>query len=742
VIGKTLGHYRILEKVGQGGMGVVYKAEDTKLKRPVALKFLRTELTRDPEISARFMQEAQAAAALDHPNICSVYEISEADDQTYIAMAYVEGQSLKQKIQSGPLGIDEAMDITVQVAEALREAHGKGVIHRDIKPANVMLTEKGLVKIMDFGLAKLSWGEDLTRTAEILGTAVYMSPEQAGGKKVDCRTDIWSLGCVLYEMLAGRRPFEAGHDQAVIHAVLSEGFQPISRLRTGVPAEIEVIIHKCLQKDPRDRYQDAAALIEALGSVRQQDLPPSPAKAAAGPRHPSTAVLPFVDMSPQKDQEYFCDGIAEELINALTHIRDLRVVARTSAFAFKGKNIDVREIGKTLNVDTVLEGSIRKAGTRLRVTAQLISIEDGYHLWSEKFDREMEDIFAIQDEISTAIVDNLKVKLLADEKSAIKKRHTDNPEAYNLYLKGLYFVNKPSAEALHKALDCFSTAISIDPDFALAYAGTAYAYSSFGVLAFSQPADVYPKAKTALKRALELDDQLAEAHAEAALIAFYYDYDWAAAEDSFRRTFALNPGNALWHAAYAWHCLARGRFDQAAREIKLAQTLDPLLPLLYAFSIGIHDNIGRPDEAIEEFRRAVELDPNMGLAYFHVGIVYSRKKLMDKAILAFQKSMELAAYSGWAECNLGIVYLSAGQREKAEGILEELLQKKNTTYVSSFCIAMLWAALGNFDKAFEYMDKAIEERDSIMPLVHLYADIGDLRSDPRFGILLKKMNLC
>jgi serine/threonine-protein kinase len=649
---------------------------------------------------------------------------------------------LKQRIESGPLGIDEAVNIAVQAAEGLREAHDRGVIHRDIKPGNIMLTEKGVVKIMDFGLAKLSWGEDLTRSATILGTVAYMSPEQAAGKKVDHRTDIWSLGCVLYEMLAGRRPFEAGHDQAVIHAILNEEVAPISRLRKGVPAEIETILLKCLQKDPRSRYQDAAALIEALRSVGRQDSSPSPTKAAAEPRHPSIAVLPFVDMSPQKDQEYFCDGIAEELINALTHIRDLRVVARTSAFAFKGKNVDVREIGKTLSVDTVLEGSIRKAGTRLRVTAQLISIEDGYHLWSEKFDREMEDIFAIQDEISAAIVDNLKVKLLADEKAAIKKRHTDNPEAYNLYLKGLYFANKPNAEALHKALDFFSAAIGIDPDFALAYAGTAHAYGSFGVLALSEPRDMWTKAKAALKKALELDDQLAEAHDQAALIAFYYDWDWAAAEASFRRTFALNPGIAVAHAHYAWNCLARGRFDEAVREMKLARNLDPLMLLFYAMSVGLHAAMGRLDEAIEEFERAVELDPNVGLAYFHAGMAYYHKKLMDKAIAALEKSRELEVYSGWAEGFLGIVYHAVGEREKAEKILEELLQKKKKSYVSSFCIGLLWGVLGNLDKAFEYMDKAIEERDSIMPYAHIYADTGGLRSDPRFEVLLKKLNLC
>lgn len=722
-------------------MGVVYKAEDTKLRRTVALKFLRPGIIRDPEASARFSQEAQAAAALDHPNICNVYEIDEAEGQTYIAMAYVDGRPLREMIARGPLSIDQAVNIAVQVAQGLREAHERGVIHRDIKPGNIMLTEKGLVKIMDFGLAKLPWGDDLTKTDAVLGTVVYMSPEQASGSKVDPRTDIWSLGCVFYEMLASRRPFEAGHDQAVIHAILSEEPRSVSTFRKDVPVKVEMILQKCLQKDPRKRYEDAASLIEALEATGRRESSMSPTKAAPKARYPSVAVLPFVDMSPQKDQEYFCDGIAEELINALTHIRDLRVVARTSAFAFKGKNMDVREIGRTINVDTVLEGSIRKAGTRLRITAQLINVEDGYHLWSEKFDREMTDIFAVQDEISTAIVDNLRVKLLAGEKAVIQKRHTDNPQAYNLYLKGLFFVNRPSAEALHKALDCFSEAIGIDPEFALAYAGTAHAYGSFGVLAFSAPIDMWTKAKTALRKALELDDQLAEAHAEAALIAFYYDWDWAAAEDSYRRTFALNPGNAFARAHYAWHCLARGRFDEATREIKLAQNLDPLMPLFYAFSVGIHYAVGKPDEAIEEFHKATELDPNMGLAYFHAGTAYARKGLIDEAISAFEKSKELSVYSGWAEGMLGIAYLARGEREKAKRILEELLEKKKKDYVSSFCIGVLCGALGHLDEAFEHMEKAVEERDSIMPLFHIYANTDALRDDPRFRTLLKKLNL-
>jgi serine/threonine protein kinase/Tfp pilus assembly protein PilF len=734
MIGKTVLHYRIIEKIGEGGMGVVYKAEDTKLKRMVALKFLPAQFTGDPQARTRFVQEAQAAAALDHPNICTIYEINEAEGQTYIAMAYIKGQSLKDKILPGPLGIPEAVNIAGQVAEGLKSAHGRGIIHRDIKPGNIMLTEEGQVKIMDFGLAKLERGADLTKTMTIMGTPAYMSPEQARGEVVDHRTDIWSLGCVFFEMLSGRRPFPNEHDQAVIYSILNEEPRPIVHPGEEIPAQLETIIHTCLEKDPRNRYQGAAALAEALKSFER------PAQKA---RKPSIAVLPFVDMSRQKEQEYFCDGIAEELINGLTHIRDLRVMARTSAFAFKGKDVDVRDIGRKLNVDTVLEGSIRKAGNKLRITAQLIKVEDGFHLWSEKFDREMEDIFAIQDEISKAIVENLRVTLLTQEKAAIEKRHTNDPEAYNLYLKGLYFMYRPSPEASNKALDYFRKAIDADPNFALAYAGIATIYANMGIMSLASPAEMLPKAKMAFRKALELDNRLAEAHFHTGYIAFYYEWDWETAERSFERALAINPGNALVHAMYAWLCVARRRFEEAVREIKLAQNLDPLMPLFYALSVGIHWSVGKNDDAISEFERAVEMDPYSGLAYFHVGVAYLLKREAENAIAALQRSKELAVYSGWADGWLGLTHILDGDREKAERILDEMLAHKKRAYVSSMCIGWLFGALGNFDKAFEYFDKARQERDTLMPFVHIYTKlfVPEIQKDPRFKALLKTLKL-
>jgi serine/threonine protein kinase/Tfp pilus assembly protein PilF len=734
--------YRIGGEIGRGGMGVVFKAEDTKLKRPVALKLLPFELLYSPEAKERFIREAQAAAALDHPNICTVYEVEEQDGQAYIAMAYIDGKSLKARIAQGPLKVDEALEIAVQVAEGLEEAHRKGIVHRDIKPANIMLTAKSQAKILDFGLARLESAGDLTRTAMVMGTVAYMSPEQAQGHKVDHRTDIWSFGCTLYEMLAGRSPFQGGHEQAVFQAIIHGDPQPITALRGDIPAGLEQILDRCLKKNPLDRYPDAGSLIEDLKTVDLRDILTSPSLSPYK-NAPSIAVLPFTDMSAEKDQDYFGEGIAEELINALAHIQELRVVARTSAFAIKGMNLDIREIGRMLNVKAVLEGSIRKAGNRLRITAQLINVEDGFHLWSERFDREMVDIFAIQDEISLAIVEHLKVSLRLGEKTALKKRSTDDPEAYNLYLKGLYFYARPSPDSLSKALNSFQAAIDKDPNFALAYAGMAGVFAGLGNLNLAPPAEMWPKAKAALQKALSLDNNLAEAHAGAAALAFFYEWDWDAAGRSFDRVLSLNPGDAMSHGQRGWFCLNRRRFDEAIREIKQALELDPLMPLYYVWSVGLHVAVGRPDEALQVFAKAMEIDPNSGLAYFHAGTAYARKGLLDEALDTFEKGKRLVVFPGWAEANLGLLYLKKGNREKAARILDEMIEGRNKINVSATNIAWLAGALGKLDLAFEFLDKAYEERDTLMAFIHIYTEwlCPAISADPRFKDVLIKMKL-
>jgi serine/threonine protein kinase/Tfp pilus assembly protein PilF len=742
MIGQTISHYKVLEKLGEGGMGVVYKAEDTKLKRTVALKFLPPSIS-DATAKKRFVKEAQAASSIEHPNICSIHEIDETPEgRVFIVMPCYEGETLQAKIERGPMKVEEAVSVAIQVASGLSKAHEKEIVHRDIKPGNIFVTSDGLAKIVDFGLAMLSTQTKLTKSGTTVGTVRYMSPEQARGEKVDHRTDIWSLGVVLYEMLTGRRPFDGDYDHAIVYSIIHEEPQSVSELRDGLPHEVAHVVEKLLQKQPDSRCQTMAELLQEFRSLRSRIDREHEAEEMEK-TVPSIAVLPFADMSAQKDQEYFCDGMAEELINALSHIKELRVVARTSAFAFKGALLDVREIGRKLNVNTVLEGSIRKAGNRLRITAQLITVADGYHLWSEKYDRDMADIFAIQDEISAAIVDSLKVTLRVGEKPA-RKRSTEDTEAYNLYLKGLYFVARPSIESYNKALSFFQAAADKDPNFAMAYAGMASVFAGLGIMNLAPPAEMWPKAKAAVQKALSLDEDLAEVHAVAAVLAFWFEWDWEAAGRSFDRVLSVNPGDAMSHGARGWFCLNRRRFDEAIREIKKALELDPLMPLYYAWSVGLHWSVGRPDEALREFDRALEIDPNNGLAHFHAGIANFRKGLFDEAIDILEKGKKMFAPPGWMEAMLGLVFLRKGNREKAERILEETIEnRKMVPNVSAPCIAFLAGELGKLDLAFEFLDKACEERDALMAFIHVYTDIFSpaISADTRFKDLLARMKL-
>jgi serine/threonine protein kinase/Tfp pilus assembly protein PilF len=649
MVGKTISHYKILEKLGEGGMGIVYKAQDLKLDRFVALKFLPSHLTTSEEEKQRFIHEAKAASALDHNNICAIHEIDEIEDgQLFISMAYYEGETLDKRIKEKPLPIEEAIDIAIQIAQGLAKAHEKEIVHRDVKPANIMLTKEGVVKVLDFGLAKLSKQTKLTKEGTTLGTITYMSPEQARGEAVDQRTDIWSLGVMIYEMFTGQLPFRGEYDQAVVYLILNEEPEPIS----GMDKEGERIINKALAKILQERYQQVEDILKDLKSLKKKTKSELLQKQSMKESVPSIAVLPLVNMSADPEQEYFCDGMAEEIINALTHIKDLHVVARTSAFSFRGKEIDIREIGRKLNVETLLEGSVRRAGNRLRITAQLINVTDGYHLWSERFDREMKDVFAIQDEISLAIVEKLKVQLLGEEKAQIVKRHTEDPEAYNLYLKGLYFLCKWSEEGTQKGLEYFQQAIEADPNFALAYLGIADIYTTIGLLSLSPPQEIFQKAKDMLKKSLEIDNTLYDAHGTSAGIAFWRDWNWKEAENEFKKALGHNPGHARTHGGYAWYLAVMERFDEAFKEIKMAQELDPLLPLYYAWATAIYTYAGRFEESIEQFRRAIDLDPNMGLAYFHVGINYLIQKKYREAIVSFQKAIEYTTGLGWAESSM------------------------------------------------------------------------------------------
>jgi serine/threonine-protein kinase len=748
MIGKTLSHYRVLKKLGEGGMGEVYLAEDTKLKRRVALKFLPTQYASDEEFKTRFKREAQAAAALNHPNVITIHEVAEHESRPYIAMEYVQGESLKDLSVGKDLSISRIIDIGIQICEGLAKAHPAGIVHRDIKPQNILIDKDGRVRILDFGLAKLKRDAMLTQIGTTVGTVAYMSPEQARGEEVDHRTDIWALGVILYEMLTGQMPFKGEHDQAVIYSILNTYPQPISALRPEMPYELEQVVNNSLTKDREERYQQIGDTLTDLRSVKDafQSGVTRSLRVETEPS-PSIAVLPFTNLSADKEQEYFCDGMAEEIINALTHLEGLRVVARTSAFSFRGKEIDIREIGRKLNVKTLLEGSVRKAGSRLRITAQLVNVADGYHLWSERYDRDIEklccpgDIFSIQDEISLAIVDKLRVKLLGGEKTKILKRHTRDLDAFNLYLKGRYFWGKRTEESLKKSIEHFNQAIEKDPNYALAYAGLADAYITLQDYSLLSPKPLRQKAKEAAKKALDIDATLAEAHNSLAHVMFR-EWDWEGGKREHKRAIELNPNYASAHHWYALLLSYAGRFDEAIAEMKKAWELDPL-------SLIINRNLGlvlyfarRYDQAVEQLQKTLEMDPGFSFAHAILGRAYLQKSMYQEALLELRKESDVRGdWHPLVETWEGIACVKLGKRSEAQRIMGDLVERAKQAYISPVILAGLHFALGEIDQGFEALERAYNQRDSRLFEMKVHPEFDGVRSDPRFKKLLKKIGL-
>lgn len=740
MIGQTVAHYRVLEKLGGGGMGVVYRAEDIRLGRHVALKFLSPGLTRDETGRARFVQEAQAASALDHPHICTVYEIDETPDgQLFIAMAYYAGETLKARIEQGRLPIAEAIELASQAAEGLAKAHTHGLVHRDVKPANLMLTPDGVVKILDFGLAKSLEGTVLTQTGIACGTVAYMSPEQARGDAVDRRTDLWALGVVLYEMLTARLPFHAETVPPLIHAILNRTPEPLHLLCPEVPPGLARVVGRALVKSVAGRYQRAEEMLSDLRALQRK--PGSGVDTMASRHLPSIAVLPFSDMSPQRDQDYLCEGITEELTNALAGLRGLHVVARSSAFQFKGQALDMAEVGMRLNVDTVLEGSVRKAGTRLRVTAQLINVSDGYHLWSERYDRDLDDVFAVQDEIARAIASTLRVKLLGGQDTPLVKRHTDDLEAYNLYLQGRYYWSRRYAGFLPKAVECFEQASARDPSFALPHAGLADGYSVLGIYGVLPFESTMTKAKAAADRALALDDTLAEAHQARAFVRWFFDWDWLDAEREYRRALDITPHAGLAHAQFGTLLAFLGRFDEAVAEVRQGVALEPVSTLVGFYAGSVFYLARRYERGLDECRRSLELDPNFVLALWVQGLLLTQLGAHAEAIDAAERAVALSKRQTFFLAHLGTTYAAAGRHDQARAVLEDLIQRGRGTYVTPLHVADVFTALGDTEQALTWLERAAEDRGGFVTRIATAPIYDALRADPRFAAIVSRMGL-
>ena len=734
------GRYEIIEVLGKGGMGKVYKVEDKKIKEEVALKLIKPEIASDRKTIERFSNELKLARKIRHKNVCAMYDIGEEEETHYITMEYVPGQDLKGLVkQTGQLSTQTALTIAKQMCEGLAEAHKLGVVHRDLKPQNIMIDREGNARIMDFGIARSLKAEGITAEGVMVGTPAYMSPEQVEGKTADQRSDIYSLGVVLFETVSGRVPFEGETAFSIAAKHRSEVPPNPKEINPQIPDDLSQLILKCLEKEREKRFQSAEELFSELEAIEKGETRGE--KRIEERWEDSIAVLPFADLSPQKDQEYFCDGMAEELINVFTKMEDLRVVARTSAFSFKSKNVDVREIGRKLNVDKVLEGSVRKAGNKLRITAQLINVTDGYHLWSDRYDRDLDDVFSIQDEISLAIVEAFKGKFFKEKKKLVK-RPTVNMEVYNLYLQGIHLQNKVHPEELQKGLECFLEATEKDPNFALAYVGIGGTYVKFAFLGLLPPDEMYPKAKAALKKALEIDSTLGEAHALLANIYSVAEWNWKEAENGYKKAISLKPGLDDAHAGYANYLLLQARFDEALTEIRLAQELNPLKPDAFADAIIIYYCAGRFEEAERQIHKALEVDPYFPITHFYSSWIYQRKGEYQQTLDVLQNAHRLSGGTlPWAECALGVTYYLLDQKDKADEIMHKLLEGKKEGYVPCFSLANNYLVRGDMDKALEWMEKAYEFHDFLMPFLNVVPDWEPLRSHPRGKALLKKMNL-
>ncbi len=788
--GTRLGPYRIEAPIGAGGMGEVYRATDTRLKRDVAVKVLSSRLTAEPSAKQRFEREAHTASALNDPHICTIYDVGEHEGQQFLVMELLEGQTLKQHIDGQALAVEQVLKLGMQISGALQTAHDKGIIHRDLKPANIFVTERGEIKVLDFGLAKLllqteqdaTLSLSMTGPQAVLGTLPYMAPEQLRGENTDARTDIWGLGTVLYEMATSQRPFSEEVAPRLIDAILNKFPAPLRELNGAIPAELERIILKCLDKDPENRYQSAKELavdLRRLSTPTSQSSatlsaakPPSRrgtvrtlAYAAAGvlvlaavlvatnpngwrerllsraasPRIQSLAVLPLANLSHDPEQDYFADGMTEALIANLAQVSALRVISRTSVMHYKGTDKTLPQIARDLNVDAVIEGTVQRSGNRVQVTAQLIRGQTDAPEWAKVYERDSRDVLLMQSELARAIVGEIKVHLTPQERQHMASARTINPDAYNAYLLGIYHSGKRNPAALAKGIEYFQEAIRIDPNYAQAYAGLASAYIErdiWGGLGVGKSAD---QIRATTLKALELDGELAEAHALLGEIHFQYDWDWQGTEAEYKRAIQLNPNLADSYVRYAFFLQAMRRHQEALAAVHRAVELDPLSASNICDEGRILYRARQYENAVARYQRALELDPGFPPALSRIVEAYEQLGKFDEALVVVRKLLQDTTYRPVGLRSLARIYARLGRRREAMEIVRTI-EKDDALGGNEIALAAIYSALGDHDHAIAALEKGVQSR-SLLAFVFLDPQLDPLRSDPRFQQLLRRAGL-